>query len=116
MNRQEVIEDILSCVINDNRYKWDSHELAADGITQYANQIITLLSAPTIPVSEWISVEDRLPDKVTDVGGLNWVHIYLNDNTPVETARLLWNDTWIDRTGANIFPTHWQPLPQPPNQ
>ena len=55
-------------------------------------------------MSEWISVEDRLPDKsdryiVTDIEDF-WLDIWMCDELE-----------WFSCPGC---PTHWMPLPEPP--
>jgi hypothetical protein len=70
---------------------------------------------PTVSPYEWISVEDRLPEKNTEVlvyhgdwiGNLMDVYTYLG------------NDEWEDTSGywgspRNEGITHWMPLPTPP--
>ena len=64
-------------------------------------------------MSEWINVEDRLPDDMdsevsVDVliyaGGI--IYQAFLDNT---------SRTWIDTEGDELLcPTHWHPLPDPP--
>ena len=66
---------------------------------------------------EWISVKERLPEYDTDVllWGAGWKRVYFG----------YWrhSDEWIGRYSAeeseglpNTDPTHWMPLPEPPNQ
>jgi len=55
-------------------------------------------------MSDWISVEDRLPDDDVDVlihGGTFGVG-YRED------------DTWYELLPWTKSPTHWMPLPEPP--
>ena len=57
-------------------------------------------------MSEWISVEDRLPDEYADVLVVFPVgsrHIYEVDH--VEDGGWFWNASEV---------THWMPLPEPP--
>ena len=67
-------------------------------------------------MSGWISVKDRLPDYDVDVilWGSEWKHVYLG----------YWrhSDEWIGRQHPesqepmpNTDPTHWMPLPEPPD-
>lgn len=72
-------------------------------------------------MSEWISVEERLPDEQTDV--LAWVV-----KSPFKAAAvtagmfpdILGGDTiWMGWENEEPFPsgwdvTHWMPLPEPP--
>lgn len=65
-------------------------------------------------MSNWISVEDRLPEhgeKVLTIksNGVFLVsHIIHHD----EGFTPNWQYTITDRIGVNV--THWQPLPEPP--
>ena len=54
--------------------------------------------------SEWISVEDRLPEAHDDI----LVYTCDGDIYPITAMRR--DITWIGISGA----THWQPLPAPP--
>jgi len=61
---------------------------------------------------EWIAVDDRLPDRHTNVIGYDAFYGKINiaEITPYgdgDRLIFLWNDD------CNI--THWQPLPEPPN-
>lgn len=83
-----------------------------------------LLDKETTPISKWISVKDRLPELPAG----NWVSrtviaaqgdgnvspmIYervLVRNKPVERWLFSWGKI------ADIKVTHWQPLPEPPEE
>jgi hypothetical protein len=54
--------------------------------------------------TDWISVEDRLPEAHDDI----LVYTYDGDIYPI--TAICRDITWIGISGA----THWQPLPQPP--
>ena len=66
-------------------------------------------------VSEWISVNDRLPDGigyyVTYAPGYYGISI-MEWRTPELTDVLQW---WADEWSPTSTVTHWMPLPEPPN-
>lgn len=58
-------------------------------------------------MSEWISVEDRLPEDDCRVIGATWT--MLNGMQHIDIVSF--------RRGSGAFdltPTHWMPLPEPP--
>lgn len=66
-------------------------------------------------MSEWISVEDRLPEEAqevlcfrgTDIGALMDVYTYIGDNK--------WEDSYENWNYGDLEGiTHWMPLPEPP--
>ena len=59
-----------------------------------------------VTVQEWISVDDRLPDKNTTV-------IATTDNGIVFQCLYAY-DGWDLWDGNEVNITHWQPMPQPP--
>ncbi len=72
-------------------------------------------AAPTINPYEWISVEDRLPEKNAEVLVChgNWIGNLMNVYT------YFGNDEWEDDYGywsrtRDEGITHWMPLPAPP--
>lgn len=77
-------------------------------------QKIIPMALSRMPDDGWVKCSERLPDTTNEVGELIWVHIYINENTPPETARNNFDKTWIDRAGATVFPTHWRELPKSP--
>lgn len=63
-------------------------------------------------MSEWISVEERLPEPMIEV-----VLCFCNDIVSEWQETLYRNSTgWVQMTGDEFCPivTHWQPLPEPP--
>ena len=66
--------------------------------------------------NKWISVEERLPKKQTDVLMLfenNMAVGYWFDGDEVVTFwRVYTDDGWC--TDCDCEPTHWMPLPEPP--
>ena len=56
--------------------------------------------------NEWISVKDRLPDKMIEV--LVWAHGYASDY--IEVATYYGNEFTVDNV------THWMLLPAPPKE
>jgi len=76
-------------------------------------------------MSEWISVKDRLPEVGVMVLCVN-VYPYPND-TPFQCVTKRReisvhagenspksNRYWIHGSRVEIYPTHWMPLPEPP--
>jgi len=71
-------------------------------------------------MSEWISVEDRLPPIDTEVlvfshGNMNVCSLIRPDE---EMADVVWEDDygyWDDDEGVAAV-THWMPLPKPPKE
>ena len=61
-------------------------------------------------MSEWISVEDRLPEKAVPVLICNphWAYCVVANYAGCG----VWMDTWHQR--MTYTPTHWMPLPEPP--
>ena len=103
MNREKQIEEMAKEIELTQRNKVVSHcELpSAD---EYAT---ALYEAGYRKQSEWISVEERLPEEEARV--LVWLNI--EDNyTTIDTDRILCGK-WVR---WNSFVTHWMPLPEPP--
>ena len=71
-----------------------------------AEDIADLLIANGVTVQEWVSVEDRLPEKNTSV-------IASTDNGIVFQCLYAY-DGWDLWEGSKVNITHWQPTPQPP--
>ena len=65
------------------------------------------LIANGVTIQEWISVEERLPEK----GGSYLV--FSSKSKTVFTAHYWLSDRWANRANGQ-FITHWMPLPQPP--
>ena len=66
----------------------------------------------------WISVEDRLPSAGLDVLVYDpswprpWVgYLHVTDDKAIRTDD---DVEWLFSDGAHCTPTHWQPLPEPP--
>jgi len=65
-------------------------------------------------IPEWISVEDRLPEKL-EYGRYKRYLIGYKDSDSVYECSWL-NGEWHQRHDgcSQKYPTHWQPLPSPP--
>lgn len=83
--------------------------------------IINSIPAADVRPVEWIPVTERLPEEKTYVlilfdtiaGKMQGVCFLYKD----DDGHNCW--TWLDRLGKNLFdiqPTHWMPLPQPPEE
>ena len=83
--------------------------------------LLSTITPTTETASEWISVEDRLPDAMTPV------QVYPPERQDEDfetcnqhTGYLSINSEWVYSNGYTVFShrnvTHWQPLPQPPKQ
>ncbi len=68
------------------------------------------LAADELHKRQWISVEDRLPEKGE--------RVLITNGAFVCESFLANNDKW-QRGGTDLFfmqPTHWQPMPEPPKE
>lgn len=66
---------------------------------------------PTLtPPNEWISVDERLPEK----DGSYLVHS--GKSNAVYAAHFWKRDGRWSGKSINLFITHWQPLPEPPTK
>ena len=69
--------------------------------------IADYLIAHGVTVQEWISVDDRLPEK-------DEIVIICADENFIYAGELV-GDTWfLDNDSWTATVTHWMPLPQPP--
>lgn len=65
-------------------------------------------------MSEWISVEDRLPDD-----SIGRVLVWVVEQGSLGSVGYVWNCGYTENIGfiddSKIYnATHWQPLPEPP--
>jgi hypothetical protein len=68
-----------------------------------------------IDMSEWISVEDRLPDEKTFVPGTDVSHVIASDGVFVLGVLYRKEKGFGDmRCNELTNVTHWMPLPEPP--
>jgi hypothetical protein len=72
------------------------------------------VSTATLPkAEEWISVKERLPEE--DVEVISWPN--WESNPSVSSAFYIpqWSEKWRCAEYMTRTVTHWQPLPEPPN-
>lgn len=66
-------------------------------------------------MSEWISVEEKLPEIIIDENETcNCVLIYKKDGFECGSDFQVWNTKYLNINPSAI--THWMPLPEPPEQ
>lgn len=61
-------------------------------------------------MTEWISVEDRLPAENTEV-----ITYEIDGFVSIGYRRMFVNNLWFNAMGISFKPTHWMPLPAAPN-
>lgn len=98
-------------------YKAMKHGEAARA---WQGAIQLLYDMPTLtPPNDWISVEDRLPERNQDVimyfDGGNMAVGWWHDNDEDITFWCAYTDDGF-YTDCECIPTHWMPLPQPPKE
>lgn len=65
-------------------------------------------------MSEWISVEDRLPKNNRNISGHDVAVVLVSDGDNVISSVFAEGFGWIDFPDMKGDITHWQPLPEPP--
>ena len=64
-------------------------------------------------MSEWISVDDRLPEYTAHAGSKQFVLVIANSQLGIHEVMYV-NRKWLFSTGIEVKVTHWMPLPEPP--
>ena len=69
-------------------------------------------------MSEWISVEDKLPPKLDKEWSISVLTYYHHKQDWMYVSFFNFEDKhWYgENSGANINVTHWMPLPNPPKE
>jgi len=87
-----------------------------DELKPKPNELVGLLQRAHISLirnhdkQEWVSVEDRLPDRYEKV-------LVAQDTDAVFIAMWEDKDWWLSANDLEIeTPAHWQPLPSPPEE
>jgi len=98
-----------------NPYDSESAEFEAYalGIQQGRKMINTKNEAPR--TSEWISVEDRLPEYQAYAGSEKFAHVLVCVNGNIGQG-MFCNEVWEFMGLKNVNVTHWMPLPDPPEE
>jgi len=66
-------------------------------------------------MSDWISVEDRLPDNSTYIKDTDICHVLATDGKDVTLLLYRHDGGWKDAAGRGVSNvTHWMPVPEPP--
>ena len=65
-------------------------------------------------MSEWISVEDRLPEYQGRAGSTRFAHVIGNDAVLGPGEVMYSEGVWTGIGGVTLNVTHWMPLPAPP--
>ncbi len=101
MNRDKIIE------ILENTYRPPGYDVA--GIYLWRNRV-----ADEILASQWISVEDGLPEPIANTYPSN--NVLVITKRGVQYVAYHCSFGWEHYPGCDDLPnvTHWQPLPAPP--
>ena len=78
-------------------------------------------AAPTINLYEWISVEDRLPEKYLDDEGIElnfivWSKGYIHSQTAYFNGKIFYFRCYDGTEGIMDGISHWMPVPAPPTE
>lgn len=93
--------------------KEDFDEIVVNGV-KFKNEADNEISrgCPTVNPYEWISVEDRLPEKFADVLCLYRSRDYRGNIIVIDYMET--DDGYFSEQFKHGVPTHWMPLPEPP--
>ena len=129
-NREKLVELIIStpnpnvAVLGKRAGKglmtagWIADHLIANGVT-FANRLEEKQATSDEKTSDWISVEDRLPEPYVEVLTLryvsdgDWLYQKVDYVTPDYGGK---NEWLTDLNSCKSKATHWMPLPAPPEE
>jgi len=115
----EILQSRLDGISQMSYLDMDWHELdiMRDAIEKAIDDVGEVPSADVQPISQWISVKDRLPDESCEcLGVVDGEVTEVNYNPKQKGLMCVWSmcdaDGFKPLLGDVV--THWQPLPEPP--
>lgn len=109
LETKEELKSIIDAAFYDfDDYVTDCHESGID-VTEDVEDFVAdaIIKAGYMKQSEWISVEDRLPEMYEDV-------LCYADGHSFYVDFICSDGKWCDDESYTNRVTHWMPLPEPP--